>query len=537
MIPPAESRTGAWTLAFLLVAITVWAYLPVLDAGFVKIDDDKYVENNRHVRAGLSASSIEWALTSHHASNWHPLTWWSLMADAQLFGPGPAGFHRTNLVLHAANVVLLFFVLLAATHAARCSALIAALFAIHPLHVESVAWIAERKDVLSTLFWLLTMAAYLHHCRRPSFARYALVLLWFALGLMAKPMLVTLPLVLLLLDAWPLARLHLRQPGSLRRGLLEKLPLLGLAAASSAVTIWAQRAGGAMAELGALPLASRLANAALSVFRYLGATFVPRGLAVFYPYPSELSPAGAVAAAAGLVVITAITLWQWRRRPWFLFGWLWYLITLLPVVGIVQVGAQAMADRYTYVPLIGVFVILVFAAAALGAWLGSGARRVGVAAAVLVVLWLSWRAHEQAELWHDSETLFRHALASTRDNYFAHHNLAVSLLERGQHAEATQHLAEALRIQPSYPLANICYAGELLRRKQPAAAMPFLDRALAASPRDADALVNQGIALAMLGDVPAAAARFRRALEIDPEHDGAKQNLRIAERNLNKQAH
>lgn len=439
-------------LCQLLAVGTLAAFWPVLHSDFVNFDDGDYVTDNPRVQSGLSAANARWAFTNIKAtSNWHPLTWLSLQADRTLYGNAePFGFHLTNLLLHTASTVLLFLIFRAWTGAVWRSALVAALFAVHPLHVESVAWVSERKDVLSTFFWLLTMAAYGWYVRRPGVLRYLAVVVTFSLGLMAKPMLVTLPCVLLLLDYWPLRRVAQRRAVAL---VVEKLPLFALAAASCVVTWQAQQTGKAVKAFEQFSPAVRAANAVYAYGEYLTKTVRPEGLAAFYPHPGEKLPAVAVGLSVLLLAaVTAGCLVAARRYPFLPVGWLWYLGTLLPVIGLVQVGEQAMADRYSYIPLSGVFVAAVWGA-------GELARRWpflrGVfALSALVALGacgvLTWR---QAGTWHDSRTLWTHALDVTEDNWLAHINLALAIGDSNP-SGAVEHLREALRIRPGYPMAR-----------------------------------------------------------------------------------
>jgi len=415
--------------------------------------------------------------------------------------------------------VLLFAALERLTGAAAPSGLAAALFAVHPLHVESVAWVAERKDVLSTTLWLLTMCAWAGYARAPGAARYALVCLLLALGLAAKPMLVTLPLVLLLLDVWPLGRV-----GSVgwRRAVLEKLPLLGLALVSAVVTLAVQRAGGAVRTLDHLPLGARLANALWSYLAYLGHTVWPSGLAVFYPHPgAAISWLKPVLSSVALAAITAAVLRRRRERPYLLAGWLWYLGTLVPVIGLVQVGEQAMADRYTYVPLIGIFVAL--------SWLGWEAlgRRDGrlAAAALPVLLLLGIVAHAQVRVWQDSVTLFRHALAVTENNHTAHLNLGMALAERGDLEEAVRQYRETLRIRPDYAHAHNNLGVALSRLGDERGAIEQYREALRLDPANAEAHYNLGQSLVAAGRTGPALERFREAVRLDPDYVEARYNL------------
>jgi tetratricopeptide (TPR) repeat protein len=447
-------------LVFLLVGITLAAYEPVRKYEFVDYDDDRYVTANPRTQQGLNWENVSWALTTIEVANWHPLVWLSHMADCQLYGLNPSGHHLTNLLLHLANAILLFHVLQQMTGALWRSWLVAALFATHPLNIESVAWIAERKNVLSTLFWLLTMWAYLLYARRPEWKRYLLVSGAFVLGLMSKPMLVTLPCVLLLLDYWPLGRLRgaveLRSPGFRRTVLrlaLEKLPLFLLAAASSAITIKAQRMDGAL-DAKALSFGARLSNALASYVGYIYQMIWPERLAVLYPHPGESIPGWRVAASAlALVCVTAAVIRGSRKSPYLMVGWLWYLGTLVPVIGLVQVGQQAMADRYAYVPLIGLFIIIVWGVDEVTRRLPSRSYWLaGVAAALLIALMMVTRW--QLRHWQNSITLFERALEVTNNNEIAHNNLGAVLVRKGQLDEGLAHLREAVRLDPAYETAR-----------------------------------------------------------------------------------
>jgi tetratricopeptide (TPR) repeat protein len=475
-----QAALAAGSVAVLALA----AYAPIGDGSyqFLNVDDNEYVTENPHVQAGLTGPSLWWALTKFHSHNWHPLTWMSLQLDWQLYGPNPLGFHITNVLLHAANAVLLFFALRSLTGAVGRSAVVAAFFAVHPLHVESVAWVAERKDVLSTLFWMLTLWAYSAYAAQPGGGRYLLTLVLFALGLMAKPMLVTLPCVLLLLDFWPLQR---RGVGW---GLVkEKLPFFALAAGCSLLTVAAQQH--IMQSLDLLPLPYRLANAPLAYLAYVRMMFWPRHLAVYYPHPgSDISFTLAAVAAGLLLAVTALTFWQARRRPYLAVGWLWYLGTLVPVIGLVQVGRQAYADRYTYVPLIGLFLLLAwgtydFLGRLRLARLATGTVAVGLVALCLGLTW------QQLPIWRNSQTLWRHAL-DVCPSGIAHQGLAMALEEQGRIDEARREYAEAVREDPRPPAYN-----------------------------------NVGLFLAKYGWRDEALEHFAQALALYPDHPSAHYNM------------
>jgi Flp pilus assembly protein TadD len=510
-------------LAAGIALLTAVAFLPALRNGFILYDDTAYITGNPHVAGGLTGAGLRWALTATEASNWHPLTWAAHMLDVTLFGLDPAGHHLTSVALHAATGALLFLLLAALTGDTLPSALIAALFAVHPLRVESVAWASEKKDLLAGLFWVLTTAAYVRHARRPGPGRLVPVLCLFALGLAAKPMLVSLPLVLLLLDWWPLGRLPPRlaagpaAPGrsSPSRLLAEKLPLLALAAAAAAVTWQAQRGAGAVKELGLIPFWPRALNAALSTVRYLQLTLWPSGLSPLYPHPGpNLSLAAALASAAFVVAATLVALRRRALQPWLLAGWLWYLAALAPVVGIVQVGWQGMADRYTYLPLVGPVLALVWEAGVRTR--GAALRRARGVAAALVVAALATLTWRQAAVWHDSVSVFSAAAAATRDNLLAELLLGRALRLAGRPAEATAHLREALRINPRHPEVLDELGVTALALGDPGGAVRLLRQALALDPDAARYRSDLGVALERSGDPTGALQEYLAAERLDP---------------------
>lgn len=483
-------------LCLILAFIPVALYVQVIGFEFVDFDDFQYVTRNENVSAGFSLEHVAWAFSSLYASNWHPLTWLSHMLDVQLFGLKPGGHHLVNVLFHTINTVLLFLVLKRLTGKIMACAAVAALFAAHPLHVESVAFVAERKDVLSTMFWLLTMAAYVGYVRQQGLVRYLLVVACYTLGLMAKPMLVTLPFVLLLLDYWPLERLSVREKTAagvcragvgFRRLLWEKRPLLALAAASCTVTMLAQDKSGSVQPFEFLYNSS---NALLSYLLYLQKTIWPTRLAVFYPLQEHIPWWEVTASALLLTAISFVTLRAARRHPYLLVGWLWYLGSLVPVIGIVQVGKQAMADRYTYIPLIGIFIMLVFGINEASArWRYRQALlRVAagvVFAALAAVTWF------QVGYWRNGVTLFEHAVNVTTGNYLAHHNLGVALMNKGRNVEAWRQFNEALRIKPDYKTAYY----------------------------------NLGNLSINMGDISRAIQAYKRAIGIDPDYIAAHKRL------------
>lgn len=506
----AEHRWIPAAICGLLILLTLVAFAPVRRNEFTDFDDHTYVSANRHIQRGMSAETVRWAFTTTRAANWHPLTWLSHTLDWSLYGANPQGHHLTSLILHTANVVLLFLLLGGTTRAWGPAGFAAALFAVHPLHVESVAWLAERKDVLSTLFWLLATWGYVGYARAPSYARLAVVALLMVLGLLAKPMLVTLPFTFLLLDLWPLERTN----AGWKALVVEKLPLFALAAAACVVTFLAQRAGGAVASFERIPPPVRLANATWSYVAYLGEMLWPRALAPFYPHPGWSLPAWKVALAALiLVAATWAALMLRRSRPYVLTGWLWYVGTLVPVIGLVQVGNQGMADRYTYVPLIGIFVIVAWAASALG--------RHATIPAVAVLLALAALTRAQVAEWRDSVTLFTHALAVTGPNPTALVSLGSALEDRGRIDEAMARYGEALRIDPGNRTAENRVAGLLASDGRLDEAVGHYLVALRRNPGDADTLSNLGIALGKQRKLDEAIARFEAALDAHPEDPSA----------------
>lgn len=440
-----------WAIWLFLIAITAAVYSRVSTFDFVDYDDQQYVVQNLNIKGGLTAQSLTWALTKQYDANWMPLVWVSFMIDHEMGGEAseenPAPYHRTNLVLHTLNALLLFALLNSLTGSRWRSAFVAALFAVHPMHVQSVAWVAERKDVLSTFLMLLTMLAYVRYARKPRVGRYLLVVLAFALGLMAKSMLVTLPILLLLLDFWPLRRTVGTPPWKL---ILEKTPLLAMAAAVGVVTVVQQQAAGALSNLTAYPIGVRLANAAVSYVAYVFAMVVPTRLAVFYPHPGTSIPVGQVVGSAALLamITTAAVKLAWKR-PYVTVGWLWYLITLLPVIGIVQVGDQAMADRYTYIPFIGLFVMVAWGVPdALGRL---AVRKVAmVALAGISLLALGSIAYREVGYWRDSRALFGRAVEVAKPNAFTHFCLAQFLDRKGDVFAAAGEYRMTLRLDPDH---------------------------------------------------------------------------------------
>jgi Flp pilus assembly protein TadD len=531
-----------------LVLVTFLVYARVLNCGFIDYDDPDYVTANPHVQNGLTVQGIVWAFSHVHSSNWHPMTWISHMLDCQLWGLNPRGPHLVNVGFHALNAVLLFLLLQRLTSATWRSALVAGLFAWHPLHVESVAWVAERKDVLSTFFGLLSLLFYVRYAQNKSplnlqhsTLNYILALVLFALGLMSKPMLVTLPLVLLLLDWWPLQRVSSfkfsvsssggtplaggdRQVLSFRQLVLEKLPFFGLAAASAVVTFFVQKSSGAVSSLAQAPLPVRLENAAASYVAYLAKMFWPANLALIYPYRPDVGTGKVVLAVLLLAGVTVLVLVLARQFRFLAMGWGWYLVTLLPVIGLVQVGSQAMADRYTYVPLIGVFIALVWGVALLV----ERRRQMQIPATIVAIGILAACAavtDRQLRYWTDTRTLCEHTLRVTSDNAVAHFILANVLMEQGDVATAVEHYREAIRLKSDYPDARLNLTVALQRLGKPDEAMNGLQNLLQADPSLAKAHDKLAILLWQQGQIASAIAQFQEALRLDPDSTEAANNL------------
>jgi tetratricopeptide (TPR) repeat protein len=494
----------------------VAVYSPALHFDFLNYDDPAYVTSNPIVRHGLSWAGLVWAL-SFHAANWFPLTWLSHMADCQWFGMRPGWHHATNVVLHTAAALLLFAALNRLTRALWPSAFAAFLFALHPLHVESVAWVAERKDVLCAVFWFLALWCYARYVERPGAARYLAVLTAFGLALMAKPMIVTLPFLLLLLDIWPLRRANMA-------AVREKIPLFALAAAASVATFLAQQQGRAVRSLASMPLGVRVENALVAYAAYLGRIFRPGGLAVFYPYQAHLSVWQVAGAACLLAGVTAVVIRQARTRPYLAVGWFWYVGTLVPVIGLVQVGGQASADRYTYVPLVGVAIMLAWGAAELAARHPGYRTAIAAASALACVVCMAITAR-QLSYWSDSEQLFQHAIAVTRDNTVAHNNLADYYLVQERNREAAPHVEEALRIEPNYPEAHANLALLLRRAGKFSDAEREYRLALALQPANGDTHSGYAVLLAAEGRTADALREMQTAVELRPDYADGHLNL------------
>jgi len=508
-------------LIVLLIALPIAVFHGVTACSFLNYDDPEYVTHNGHVQSGLSIQTFAWAFSSTQTANWHPLTWLSHSLDCSLFGLVPEYHHLVNLALHILSVLLLFFALERMTGSLYRSAFVAVVFALHPLHVESVAWIAERKDVLSGVFWMLTLLAYARFHESGKKIWYGASFGFFLLGLIAKPMLVTLPFVLILLDFWPLRRIPSAGRGflpGLRKSIIGKIPFFVLAAVFSVVTIIVQKAGGATSGLAPLSLTERLANALVSYMQYLRMTIVPSGLAVFYPHPAFGTSAPQVVAPLVVLVVISVLVWKARtRHPAAAVGWLWFLGTLVPVIGIVQVGLQSMADRYMYIPMIGLSIMV--------AWLApdfvpSGQlKKVFLAAAsVIIVCLMSAATLAQVDYWKDSRSLFEHAVATTEGNFIALNNLASALADSGLHREAVADLEACLRIQPNYPPAHQNLARSYLAMGKREEAIQEYFWQLNHGNNDPSLREFVGDLLAEQGRMSEAVTQFRNALAADPEN-------------------
>ena len=524
----APWREHLW-VSIALAATVAIVYWPVRHFGFVRLDDPLYITDNPYVRNGLSWSAVQWAFTSGHAANWHPVTWLSHLLDVELFGFEAGGHHLVNVLIHALTSVILLRVLFRMTGAFWRSALVAGLYGLHPLHVESVAWVAERKDVLSALFWTLTLWAYWAYVRESSRARYGVMLVAFAVGLMAKPMVVTLPFALLLLDVWPLRRLELRAGwwAHARPLVWEKIPLFVLSAASSVITFVAQQHGGTVASSVRLPLVERIGNALISYIAYLEKTIWPLRLAAYYPYPLVLPAAQVVACAILLVAVSIAAVIVGRRRPYVLVGWLWYVGTLVPAIGVVQVGTQAMADRYTYIPLIGIFIIFAWGTADLLARWPQAAMPAAIAA-IMILIMCAVGSRRQVGYWENGTTLWTHALDVTRDNYAAHTFFGNALATQGDVDRAIAEYNEALRIRPDYPEAHNNLGPALASKGRTDDAVTHFVEAIRLRPNYADAHNNLGVALASQGKLDDAIAQYTEALRVEGDDSRTHGNLGLA---------
>ncbi|HXE98650.1 MAG TPA: tetratricopeptide repeat protein [Dongiaceae bacterium] len=525
-------------ISMVLIVINLAVYMQVGNHQFLDYDNEVYVTSNPHVAGGITGENIMWAFTSVYAGNWHPITWLSHMADVQLFGMTPRGHHLANVVIHTISAVILLLLLFRVTGSLWQSSFVAALFALHPLHVESVAWVAERKDVLSAFFWFLTLLIYSEYAKKPKPALYFFTLFSFVLGLMSKPMLVTLPVVMLMMDYWPLGRFRGREQGggacrlfgsgaALMALVKEKIPFFACSLVSAVVTIYAQHSGGAMSDLDAVSFGLRIENALTAYVKYIGMTFWPHDLAVFYPLSFYIPLRQTISSLLVLLLLSAIAVRARHRNPCLALGWFWFLVTLVPVIGLVQVGGQSMADRYTYIPVTGLFIMTAWGVPLLTKGLP---HREGILAllAGTVIAASAALAWQQLRYWRDSITLYRHTLQATTGNYWINYNLGVALAGKGDLDGAIQEYRETLRIKPDYAKAHNNLGFALASKGNLDAAMQEFQEALRINPNDMDVHNNLGLVLARKGNLDAAIREFREALRINPDYAEAQKNLGVA---------
>ena len=532
-----KSTTVAIVLICVTLVIVIQAiYLQVGNHPFFDLDDPSYVTENVHVSSGVTGSNILWAFTSVDAANWHPVTWLSHMVDVEMYGLNPRGHHITNVIIHTVSSLLLLLLLFNCTGSLWKSSFVAALFALHPLHVESVAWIAERKDVLSAFFWFLTLCVYARYTAKRDNSRYLYLLCFilFLAGLMSKPMVITLPIIMLLMDFWPLNRFRLEEGvgrGSIRSIALnlvkEKIPFFGCSLLSGIVTIFAQHSGGAVIDIGDVSYLLRVENALTAYVKYICKTVWPQDLAVYYPIPSFIPTWQAIGSLFILLVISVAVLRVWRRYPYLPMGWFWFLITLVPVIGLVQVGGQSMADRYSYLPLVGLFIMGTWGVSDLTQHLKHRHRMLAMSAgAVLIALSvLTW---QQLGYWRDNILLNRHTLQVTTDNTLIHNNLGLDLSEKGDLDGAISEFRAATQINPDYMKAHHNLGFALAAKGDFAAAISEYRTALRLDPDFLTARNNLGIALCKSGDPDAAIQEFQLALKMNPDYTKARINLGIA---------
>lgn len=519
-------------IILLLIIITIAAYWQLTECDFISFDDNLYVTENSYVQDGLTYKGIIWAFTTFHAGNWHPLTWLSHMLDCELYGLNPMGHHWTNLLFHMANTLLLFFIFQKMTGAIWKSAFVAALFAVHPLHVESVAWVAERKDVLSTFFGLLMIIAYYRYVNKSNIANYLLIILFLSLGLMAKPMLVTMPFVLLLLDIWPLTRLNLSlnqlpcQNSNLMPLIWEKIPLIILAVISIILTFLAQQSRGAVQPLELIPINYRIANALIAYSGYFIKAIWPQYLSVFYPHLGINQPIWKVVSST--LFLIGICFWAIRvskKYPYMLVGLLWYIITLLPVIGLIQVGAQSMADRYTYIPLTGLFIIFTWGMHDLLSKNKKYLTSILSLSAVIIISAISLISFDQVKDWKNSAALFENAINVTDDNWLSHNNLGAELYNKEKFDESVFHFQEALKIKPLY-FSALYNLGKAYHKKDKLDKAAFYyNNALKIKPGHEDTHNNLANLLFALGKIDKSASHYTSILRINPDNADVHNNL------------
>ncbi|MEO5361499.1 MAG: tetratricopeptide repeat protein [Nitrospirota bacterium] len=519
--PPLRTQI---VICLILFSAIFSVFLQVKDFDFLFYDDNQYILENPYVRSGISTRNLEWAVISTQYSNWFPVTWVSHMLDVSIFGLWPGGHHLTNVAFHAMNASFLFLFFTSVTGAMWRSFIIAAVFAFHPMHVESVAWVAERKDVLSAFFWISAMCAYVFYVRRPAPGRYAVVLCCFVLGLMSKQVIVMLPLVLLLLDYWPLGRFDTTRPAASL--FIEKLPFVVLSALASVITIYVQKAGGSVATLSTLTLKLRMENVFVSYVKYIIRLFYPAGLGIMYRHPTDYPVWQVFGAVIVVVGVTVFAIAQMRHRPWLFTGWFWYICTLLPTIGAVKVGISYMADRYSYMPYVGLLIILSMAVPA-GALSSGTLRRITAITAAAAILMSVILTNKQLKYWRNSIALFTRAVDTAKDSYFAYYSLGYALHNTQRFSEAESALKTAVTIKPDYPEALLNLGMVMLRQDKLKESHEVFLRAITAAPTMSEAYNGAGVALMNMGRLNEAAGYFKRALALDSED--AARNLKLLE--------
>lgn len=503
-----QKNNNNFIFYMLLTCLVLLIYSQIIGHDFVSIDDHVYVTSNSYVQNGFCQASIKWALTTFYAEFWHPITWFSLMLDTELFGINPAGYHFTNMLLHLLNTILLFSIFRRMTNDAHKSLFIAILFAIHPLHVETVAWIAERKDVLCTFFFMLTIWYYLDFVEKPLKRKYLIVTLFFVLGFMSKSMIVTLPFVLLLIDYWPIGRIRFPLTKQLVLPILaEKIPLFIIMVFFIVITIMAQQSGGGIAPLESYSMSDRIANALISYNQYILKTFWPNNLSVFYPFPDNFQIIDLIVSLTSLLVITGFSLFWVIKRPYFVVGWFWYIGILVPVIGLIKIGDFAMADRFTYIPFIGLSIILIWGWTDIASTLKIR-KHISVAAFVLITVLLTLTARSQTKYWRNTNDLFKHALSVSSKNFFAHYALAHDLIKRGDIKNAVFHFSEAARLSPGKAILNVDKGRSLIVLGKYAEAKQSFLEAIAIKPEHEKAHYYLGINLVLMDKPDLAAKHF-----------------------------
>lgn len=524
-----NTRRSQILICAALLIVTLIAFWHVLECGFVQYDDNLYVTENSHVQEGINSESLRWALTTGYEAMWQPLTWLSYMLDYQMHGLNPYDFHLTNLLFHIVNVLLLFLLLKRMTHSLWRSAFVAAIFAVHPLRVESVAWVAERKDVLSGFFWLTTMWAYIWYVKKPGVKRYLIVAISYVFGLMSKPMLVTLPFILLLMDYWPLCRIKLDETQlkirqTTRKLTMEKIPLVLLAIGSSIVTLVVQSNVGAINTL-KTPITQRIANAFVSYIVYLKKMIWPIDLAVLYPHPQNTLPIWQVIISALLLIlITIFVLHKAKRFPFAAVGWFWYFITLIPVIGILQTGIHAYADRFTYIPLIGISIIIAWGVPLLISNIKVNLRYLAIISIVLIIS-LSIATRTQVSYWKDSSTLFEHALDVTQNNFLIHYNLATTLEDNGDFDKAIYHYEKTIEIDPNHLDARNNMGSVLASQGKMEEALKQFNTIISIDPKFYKAYYNIGLVMVLDNNTIEAIKYFKKTLQLNPKYLPARNYL------------